>query len=159
MDANRLAGYDLPAARQQYPKRPSGILRLLGGPNWARVADGPFLIPQGGADRHQTCILRIPRESLYTRQIRRMAERVFTTPDGTRWHAWDVLPSHHTDWSAKALRRLPSQLAEGWLCFEAGGEKRRLHPIPTGWEREPDSRLSEHCRRAERVVRRPAPAS
>lgn len=36
-----------------------------------------------------------------------------------------------------------AELASGWLCFRGGGEKRRLAPIPEGWELFDDARLSE----------------
>lgn len=83
-----------------------------------------------------------------------MAARNFTAPDGTSWQAWDVIPEDHADWSAKALRHLPGPLASGWLCFESEGEKRRLHPIPQGWEAESEGRLRDYHGLAEPVVRR-----
>jgi hypothetical protein len=83
-----------------------------------------------------------------------MPERTFTAPDGTRWQAWDVVPSQHADWSEKALRHLPDVLADGWLVFESAMEKRRMHPIPPGWETEGELRLREYCVRAEPVTRR-----
>lgn len=82
-----------------------------------------------------------------------MAERTFTAADGTRWQAWDVVPSQHTDWSGRALRHLPEALAQGWLCFESGAEKRRMYPIPAGWDTECEPRLREYCQRAHPVTR------
>lgn len=83
-----------------------------------------------------------------------MAARSFTAPDGTSWQAWDVIPDDHADWSEQALRHLPSAMANGWLCFESAAQKRRLHPIPRGWETEGEGRLREYCHRAQPVVRR-----
>jgi hypothetical protein len=48
---------------------------------------------------------------------------------------------------------LSSGLASGWLCFEAGTEKRRLTPIPDDWARCADEQLEQYCRTA-RPVRR-----
>jgi hypothetical protein len=41
-------------------------------------------------------------------------------------------------------------LREGWLTFEsAAGTRKRLAPIPRGWETAPDERLELMCRVAE----------
>lgn len=85
-----------------------------------------------------------------------MAARTFIAPDGTLWQAWDVIPEHHADWSARARRHLAGPLSGGWLCFEGGGEKRRLHPIPEGWETASDGHLCDLVHHAEPVVRRAA---
>jgi hypothetical protein len=45
-------------------------------------------------------------------------------------------------------------LESGWLCFEAGPEKRRLTPIPSGWQEAPDDALEGLLERARRVPRR-----
>ena len=83
-----------------------------------------------------------------------MAERSFTGPDGTSWQAWDVVPGQHADWPAHARQHLPEAMSEGWLCFESAGEKRRLHPIPAGWEGGSDDDLRAFCRDARPVERR-----
>lgn len=42
----------------------------------------------------------------------------------------------------------------GWLCFESeAGEKRRLVPVPDGWENASSDRLTAWCRVAIRVVK------
>ena len=43
-------------------------------------------------------------------------------------------------------------LEGGWLCFDSPVEKRRLFPIPEGWDRFADDELLRMCRSA-----RPAP--
>lgn len=48
-----------------------------------------------------------------------------------------------------AVRR---ELGQGWLAFACGSTRRRLVPVPDGWERLPDSDLAALCERA-----RPAP--
>lgn len=46
-------------------------------------------------------------------------------------------------------------LESGWLCFERGEEKRRLTPIPQGWDAAPDAELELLFESARRVTRRP----
>lgn len=45
-------------------------------------------------------------------------------------------------------------LEAGWLCFETEGAKRRLTPIPAGWEDAGDEQLHELVQRARPVVPR-----
>ena len=84
-----------------------------------------------------------------------MAARTFTAPDGTSWEAWNVVPGQHADWPSHARRHLPESLSDGWLCFESATEKRRLHPIPPGWEEHSEELLWRLCTTAQ-PVRRPA---
>jgi hypothetical protein len=44
--------------------------------------------------------------------------------------------------------RIAAPLAAGWLCFECTTEKRRLVPVPPGWQRMSDRGLEELCARA-----------
>jgi hypothetical protein len=44
--------------------------------------------------------------------------------------------------------RIAAPLAAGWLCFECATEKRRLVPVPPGWQRMSDRGLEELCARA-----------
>jgi hypothetical protein len=83
-----------------------------------------------------------------------MPERSFSDPEGRTWQAWKVDPREHLDWPERARRHLPTPMAEGWLCFEAGDEKRRLQPVPAGWEEGSEEELWSYCCRAERVRRR-----
>jgi hypothetical protein len=59
------------------------------------------------------------------------------------------------------LSRAPvaAEFAYGWLCFETAGEKRRLAPVPEGWDRADDETLEQWCRLAKPVVRRPSGSS
>lgn len=82
-----------------------------------------------------------------------MATRTFTDSAGTVWQAWNVVPGENLDWPAHARSHLPSALADGWLCFESQAEKRRLHPIPGGWEESSDADLAAYCASAEPVRR------
>jgi hypothetical protein len=40
----------------------------------------------------------------------------------------------------------------GWLCFAAGGQRRRLAPIPADWEDCSERALEAHCARAALVT-------
>lgn len=42
----------------------------------------------------------------------------------------------------------------GWLCFETVGEKRRLAPVPEGWDRADDGMIEQWCCVAKPVPRR-----
>jgi hypothetical protein len=54
----------------------------------------------------------------------------------------------------RALRmRVGAPMAGGWLCFESAGEKRRLVPVPPGWQRMSDRGLEELCARATVVAK------
>ena len=100
-----------------------------------------------------------------------MAYRTFLDSDGVEWHAWDVLPKAVERRVAErrifeevvsfperrlADRRqtdgcgtpLTSGLREGWLCFDAGGDRRRLSPIPKDWEDCGQRALERYCRSA-----------
>jgi hypothetical protein len=46
-----------------------------------------------------------------------------------------------------------SEFSNGWLCFEGGGEKRRLAPVPDGWEQAGPDRLATWLQSAKRVVK------
>lgn len=43
-------------------------------------------------------------------------------------------------------------LRRGWLAFQSGDERRRLAPVPSGWERATDAELAAYC-----VAAEPAP--
>ena len=101
-----------------------------------------------------------------------MAHRNFTDSNGVSWDVWDVVPRwaerrrlEHRDTSAPPPER-PAQerrrgqrphelrvrvsqgLEQGWLVFEARGERRRLAPAPSGWEQATDAELEALCRAA-----------
>ena len=106
-----------------------------------------------------------------------MALRSFLDSAGNEWQAFDVVPRaderRRFDRRTPAERRtetadrrdtdrrltvggrspLASGVADGWLCFERGTERRRLCPIPPGWSRCTDEQLDAYCHSA-RPVRR-----
>ncbi len=53
-----------------------------------------------------------------------------------------------------AIEYVEAALAAGWLCFESSAGKRRLAPIPSGWESMPPDSLSTLCERATPVTPR-----
>ena len=85
--------------------------------------------------------------------------RGFTDSTGVEWRVLEVFPSRASKaGSADAFSRTSlkdSPFENGWLCFESAHSKRRLAPIPTGWEFAPVKPLDQLCRDAEVVpVRR-----
>lgn len=65
--------------------------------------------------------------------------RGFTDSTGVEWRVWEVFPNRAaTQTSADSFSTAKlkgTAYAEGWLCFESMTEKRRLAPIPEGWDR------------------------
>lgn len=110
-----------------------------------------------------------------------MPYKVFDSPDGTSWEVWLVTPSSverrtgagEASFSASvgansakpgnSDRRLSDSgprgvlragFENGWLCFESRtGEKRRLTPVPDGWETASAEKLWQWCRSAREVPR------
>ena len=99
-----------------------------------------------------------------------MPHRQFTDSKHTMWEVWDVEPSH----AERRLRgedrrrssptseerrvaedrsrvRIRSDLAQGWLAFESKHDRRRLAPIPPGWESLDESALEQLCDRARSI--------
>jgi hypothetical protein len=84
--------------------------------------------------------------------------RGFTDVGGTEWRVWPVLPSP-LDAQQDAVESLRMSLsgtpyANGWLCFESATEKRRLAPIPEGWEFLDAPVLQQLCDAAQQVPAR-----
>ena len=111
-----------------------------------------------------------------------MSYRTFLDSAGKRWEVWLVTPAaaerRTVDRRASAAagesysgsverrqtperRRGPfrrsvsvaSEYSNGWLCFETEGEKRRLAPVPEGWDEAGPDRLSTWLQAAKRVVK------
>ena len=109
-----------------------------------------------------------------------MAYRTFVDRDGAYWQVWDSQPTRverrvsQTD--RRNLSRFPWPRSErrsgndrrtvsqrritltegyggGWLTFESLSEKRRLLPIPTGWEDATQAELRVFCEKAKRVAK------
>jgi hypothetical protein len=80
-----------------------------------------------------------------------MALREFTDRTGCRWRVWDIRPEEMH--AATRAEDYLQSVIHGWLAFEpvGGGEKRRLSPIPAGWERASETELERMLERAESV--------
>jgi hypothetical protein len=76
---------------------------------------------------------------------RLMAYAEFTDREGRSWRVWHTLPL------ADLLTTLPQDWREGWLTFESEEVKRRLAPVPSGWEQLPAARLELLCQMAQPV--------
>lgn len=87
-----------------------------------------------------------------------MTHRTIRDPSGEAWDVWQVEPlmwdvtlgsesdgarADAPDIAAPSF--LDPALANGWLCFESRIERRRLAPIPRGWERMTDAELHALC--------------
>jgi hypothetical protein len=109
----------------------------------------------------------------------RVPYKVFNAPDGTKWEVWMVNPTstdrrHGEEFGQSSAsansattgvtdrRRADSGprtvvspgFENGWLCFESSsGEKRRLVPVPDGWDIASADKLWMWCRAAAEVPR------
>jgi hypothetical protein len=80
-----------------------------------------------------------------------MALREFIDRTGCRWRVWDIRPEElHPATRAEDYLQT---VIHGWLAFEpaGGGEKRRLSPIPRGWENATEADLESMLQRADPV--------
>jgi hypothetical protein len=109
-----------------------------------------------------------------------MAYRTFVDDNGGYWQAWDSQPTKmerrvsqndrrnlkRFPWKGAERRNgldrrtvsqrritLPQGYGSGWLTFESLSEKRRLIPIPSGWETSTQAELRVLCDKARRVAR------
>ena len=78
-----------------------------------------------------------------------MAHRTFADAQGVTWEVWDTVPD-------ASRRMVQPGYADGWLTFQADGEKRRLAPIPVAWADLPEPHLEILRRRAVGVPPPPA---
>src|SRR5678815_1154518 len=98
-----------------------------------------------------------------------MAHRVLVDSIGRAWDVWDVHPEFgerrreagetppETD---ERRRRTQHRVAfagrwrDGWLAFETKNEKRRLAPIPAGWDRLSDQDVQRLLEAADVIATR-----
>lgn len=71
--------------------------------------------------------------------------RTLQDNEGRSWRVWHVRPQ------SGILKGSSPELAHGWLCFEADGEKRRLPQPQADWETLPDADLLALLGRASAV--------
>ena len=81
-----------------------------------------------------------------------MPTREFSDALGVSWRVWDVKPDDLNP-RTQDETYLAQLYVTGWMVFEnaAGDDKRRLYPIPTGWEDLPDAELEVLLQKAEVV--------
>jgi hypothetical protein len=70
--------------------------------------------------------------------------RTFTDAGGTWWDVFAVYPETR----ASSQTTLKGTFQQGWLCFDSGGEKRRLSPIPDDWRTISEKDLEQLAQRA-----------
>jgi hypothetical protein len=75
-----------------------------------------------------------------------MSYREVRDERGRLWQVWNTVPT-------SVAGALAEGFAEGWLTFECDVEKRRLAPLPNGWEDLPENRLLELLELAQPVQR------
>jgi hypothetical protein len=74
-----------------------------------------------------------------------MAYREYTDSTGVPWRVWNTSPVPGAVFS--------SVMRDGWLTFECDGERRRLAPVPSGWEDLPTRELERLCKEASTAPR------
>jgi hypothetical protein len=101
-----------------------------------------------------------------------MPHRQFTDSKLTTWEVWDVEPSHaerrmrgadrrrlprssdeRRKLDDRARVRIKSDLANGWLAFESKHDRRRLAPIPAGWDALDERDLERLCELARPIAK------
>ncbi|MBB4638539.1 hypothetical protein [Longimicrobium terrae] len=96
--------------------------------------------------------------------------RQFRDADGAEWVAWEVIPVNASLLERRGISPAGGEeyagpdrrgegsrtLKEGWLAFESGDRKRRLAPVPPGWQECSEEDLRALLARAAPVRRRPA---
>jgi hypothetical protein len=79
------------------------------------------------------------------------SHRLFDDRHGATWDVWAVYPEGRQS----QVAALPGSFQSGWLVFESSdGEKRRLSPIPDGWQAMAPDELEQLCERASTAPRR-----
>ena len=74
-----------------------------------------------------------------------LAYREYTDSSGVIWKVWNTAPVPGAV--------LSSVMRDGWLTFECDGDRRRLAPVPDGWEHLSAEELHRLCRAASQAPR------
>jgi hypothetical protein len=64
--------------------------------------------------------------------------------ENSEWDVWDVRPQARAG-------SVGNGMENGWLCFQSGSRRRRLAPIPDGWNDLSDAGIAELFRQAREV--------
>jgi hypothetical protein len=83
--------------------------------------------------------------------------REFRDSIGATWQVYPVHPSLPKSLQGAEPIHIAPQLVNGWLCFQSGEHRRRIAPIPAGWEELDELELGLLCVLAPEVPRRPRP--
>ena len=75
-----------------------------------------------------------------------MQIREFADADGVLWRVWSTIP--------RAGGAHP--MIAGWLTFDSERARRRLVPVPPGWQDASVFRLRQYCLEAQPVGKTPA---
>ena len=75
--------------------------------------------------------------------------REFTDSDGMEWQVWEVNPTIHERPLKAGKSRTFLKVPQSWLCFSGGSDRRRLTPVPEGWEQLDDAALETLRNQAE----------
>ena len=65
------------------------------------------------------------------------------------WEIFEVQPAA----DGRPIERMPEGFRSGWLCFQSPTERRRLAPIPPGWQHCEERDLRPHSSTISDVVR------
>jgi hypothetical protein len=87
---------------------------------------------------------------------RKVDRRASTGPAPGTFEGFADRRRHTNDRRKSPFRRnvvVASEFSEGWLCFESESEKRRLAPVPIGWDQAGPDRLASWLQAAKRVVK------
>ena len=78
-----------------------------------------------------------------------MAVRDVVDENGITWKVWSVAAaSFHPKTAAEDFL---GDYADGWLCFEAASQRRRLAMFPKNWDKLPDKGLVDLLKKADIV--------
>jgi hypothetical protein len=81
-----------------------------------------------------------------------MTMRSCTDRAGVRWEIFEVHPA-----AGRGSDRMPEAFRLGWLCFQSPTERRRLAPVPSGWQRWEEGALLAALEHGHRSPRRTPP--
>jgi len=88
--------------------------------------------------------MRVSRAGVRTGRWRpAVGYREYVDDAGAMWRVWDTHPV-----AANTLRTVSPNYAGGWLTFESHTDRRRLAPIPSGWENATRELMMHWCARA-----------
>ena len=83
-----------------------------------------------------------------------MSIRILTDQGGTDWQVFEVFPA--VDRASRV--QVPASYRAGWLCFQSPLERRRLAPIPLGWQTWDDRALLMSLAQCTGIRRRTPPS-